>query len=80
VVVSGRAEDAASPLQRIEVALDDGPWRAVTPEGGFTDENAHAFRARLTEVEPGEHTISVRVVDLAGNPAVRAGRATVPGK
>jgi hypothetical protein len=72
VVVTGRAEDASSPLQRIEVSLDDGPWRAVTPDGGFTDERAHTFRARLADVEPGEHLVSVRVVDLVGNPAVRA--------
>lgn len=80
VFVTGRAEDAFSPLQRIEVALDDGPWRAVTPEGGFTDERTHTFHARLSEVEPGEHNVSVRVVDLVGNPAVRAVRTSVPGR
>ena len=78
VLVTGRAEDDASALQRIEVSLDDGPWRAVTPEGGFTDHLAHVFRVRLGDVTPGEHTVSVRVVDLSGNPAVRAVRATVP--
>jgi hypothetical protein len=60
------------------VSLDDGPWRAVTPEGGFTDRPAHAFRVRLAGAAPGEHNVSVRVVDLSGNPAVRAARATVP--
>jgi hypothetical protein len=80
LIVSGRAEDASSPLQRIEVALDDGPWRAVTPEGGFTDERTHTFRARLSGIVSGEHSVSVRVVDLVGNPAVRAVRASVPGR
>jgi hypothetical protein len=82
VGVSGTAQDAASPLQRIEVSLDDGPWRAVAPEGGFTDERSHAFRARLEGVGRGGHTVSVRVVDLAGNLATRAERVEVrdPGK
>ena len=78
ISASGRAEDAASPLQRIEVALDDGPWRAVTPDGGFTDARAHAFRVRLDKVAPGAHVLSVRAVDLAGNPVVRAADVTVP--
>ncbi len=80
VAVSGRARDASSPLQRIEISLDDGPWRAVTPEGGFTDQNEHEFRVRLPDVEPGSHVVSVRVVDLVGNPAVRAITVTVPGR
>ncbi len=80
VVVTGRAEDAVGPLQRIEVSLDDAGWRAVTPEGGFTDQAAHSFRVRLEDVAPGDHTASVRVVDLSGNPAVRSVRATVPAR
>jgi len=76
LLVTGKAEDAASVLQRVEVSLDDGPWRAVTPDGGFADRLAHSFRVRLSDVAPGEHTVSVRVVDLSGNPAVRAVRAT----
>ena len=80
VFVTGKAEDAASALQRVEVSLDEGPWRAVTPDGGFTDQLAHSFQARLGEVAPGEHSVSVRAVDLSGNSAVRAVRATVPAQ
>jgi hypothetical protein len=80
LLVTGKAEDAASALQRIEVSLDDGPWRAVTPDGGFTDQLAHSFRVRLGDVAPGEHTVGVRVVDLSGNPVVRAVRAMVAAR
>jgi hypothetical protein len=78
VSVEGRAEDGLSPLSRIEVSLDDTDWRTVTPEGGFADDRTLSFRARLPKVEPGDHTVSVRAVDLAGNTATRASRVTVP--
>ena len=80
VSVEGKAEDGLSPLSRIEVAIDDNDWRTVTPDGGFADDRALSFRARLPEVKPGDHTVSVRAVDLAGNTTTRASRVTVPGR
>jgi hypothetical protein len=78
IIVSGRAEDAASPLSRIEVSVDNDDWRTITPDGGFADERSHAFHARIPDLTPGEHTVSVRVVDNAGNTATGARRVTVP--
>ena len=78
VALEGKAEDGLSPLSRIEVAIDDEDWRTVTPEGGFADDRTLSFRARLPKIEPGDHTVSVRAVDLAGNAATRASRVTVP--
>jgi hypothetical protein len=80
VALEGKAEDGMSPLSRIEVAIDDADWRTVTPEGGLADARTLSFRARLPKVEPGDHTVSVRAVDLAGNTTTRASRVTVPAK
>lgn len=77
ILVSGRAEDATGPLTRIEVSLDNDEWRTITPDGGLADERTLSFRARLPEVTPGEHTVSVRAVDFAGNTVTRARRVTV---
>jgi hypothetical protein len=74
IEVSGRAEDAASPIARIEVSVNDADWRAVTPEAGLADERALAFRARVPDPPAGELTVAVRVVDLAGNSALRSVR------
>ena len=78
VVVSGAAEDAADALTRIEVAVDDGDWRPVTPEGGFADAPKLGFTARVPDVTAGPHSVAVRVVDLAGNTAARSVAVTVP--
>jgi hypothetical protein len=77
LVIEGAAEDATSTLSRIEVSVDDGDWRVVTPDGGFADRRAVSFKARVSAVGPGDHTASVRAVDAAGNPALRATRVTV---
>lgn len=77
VRVRGRASDATSPLWRIEVAIDDEPWRAVAPESGILDDRSHAFDVRVP-VKSGDHAVRVRVVDRAGNSTTRAVRVTLP--
>ena len=77
LLFEGQAADAASTISRIEVAVDDGDWRLVTPDGGMADRPALAFHGRVPAVGPGEHTLSVRAVDAAGNPAQRTTRVTV---
>jgi len=78
--VRGSARDADSPLGRIEVAVDGGPWRTVTPDGGFTDAKQLDFRAALPSVTAGVHAVAARVADLAGNTATRAAQVTVPAR
>lgn len=80
VTLSGSGEDDGSVLWRIEVALDDGDWRTVSPEGGLSDDRRLSFRARLPDVTPGAHTVAVRFVDLAGNTAQRSIPVTVPAR
>lgn len=70
--IRGRAEDAAGPVVRLEVSVDDGDWRAVTPEGGIGDSRSAAFAFTAPGLAAGEHLVSVRAIDLAGNSATRA--------
>lgn len=70
--VRGRAEDAASPVVRLDVAVDDGEWRAVAPESGFGDARSAPFAFTLPDLTAGEHLVSVRAVDQAGNAVTRA--------
>jgi hypothetical protein len=61
-LVSGKAEDGQSVLVKVEVAVDDQDWREVTPDSGLADERPLAVHARLRDLNPGEHTVAVRVV------------------
>ncbi|HEV2105549.1 MAG TPA: hypothetical protein VGU27_07430 [Candidatus Eisenbacteria bacterium] len=76
--LEGEAHDALGPLVRLEVAVDDGTWRLLAPDGGVADAARLAFHARLTDLAPGDHLVSVRAVDAAGNAATRAVRVSVP--
>ena len=77
IAIEGQAEDGASALSKIEVSVDNDAWRPVTPEGGLTDAREETFRARLPDVAKGEHTVGLRVTDLAGNATLRATHLTV---
>jgi len=78
VAMSGRAQDGQSILVRVDVAVDEDEWREVAPQGGLADDRTLSFQARLPNLDPGEHTVAVRVVDQAGNGATQAKRVTVP--
>ncbi|MBI1798117.1 MAG: hypothetical protein HYR73_00340 [Candidatus Eisenbacteria bacterium] len=76
--IEGEAEDPGGRLSQLDVALDEGDWRPLTPDAGLTDDPRAAFHARLPGIAPGEHTVSVRATDFAGNVTTRAARVSVP--
>jgi hypothetical protein len=70
VVVAGSVEDALSPVDRVDVALDYGDWDLAFAEDGMFDSPAESFRFEAEDVAAGEHTVAVRATDRAGNSAV----------
>jgi hypothetical protein len=61
------AEDRASSLRRCEYSVDAGPWTPVEAADGVTDSPSESFPIRLEGFPTGEHLISIRVYDAAGN-------------
>lgn len=61
------AADDASLLQQAEYSLDAGAWRPVYPDDGILDSRGESFTIRLVDLTPGEHLITLRVRDRAGN-------------
>ena len=80
VEVTGAAEDGEGWLQRLDLAIDDGAWHSLTPEGGLSDSPHLTFRTVLKDLAPGAHLLSVRAVDAAGNAATRAVRVSVAAR
>jgi len=65
-----QAKDAANPLRRCEVSIDAGPWALVEAVDGITDSPEETFRVDLGSLSAGEHLVTVRVIDSAGNPGL----------
>lgn len=68
--VTADAEDKATALRRCEYSIDGGSWTPVEAEDGVTDSPRERFLIRIAMLAPGEHMISVRVYDAAGNAGV----------
>ena len=84
--ISGVAEDAASPLKRLELSLDGGAWQQIFPEDGIVDLPRETFSvavSALTDVtgrslSPGDHVAMLRAFDVAGNPGTARLEFTMP--
>jgi hypothetical protein len=64
------AVDRGSALRRCEYSVDAGTWTPVEAEDGVTDSAQERFVIRSANLPAGEHVISVRVYDAAGNAGV----------
>jgi len=64
------ARDTYSPLKKAEYSLNAGEWKPLFPADGPIDAREHRFAFRLENLEPGEHTLVVRVYDQFSNPAL----------
>jgi hypothetical protein len=72
VRLSGTASDpfpVGGGIQRVEVQVDDGPWRVASPPYGTAPEGAVRWYLswRLPPEEGVQHTLRARAVDVAGN-------------
>ncbi|HLH43830.1 MAG TPA: hypothetical protein VKV74_12630 [Bryobacteraceae bacterium] len=65
--LSVEAEDGQSSLRRCEYSIDAGPWTPVEAADGVTDSPRERFPIRIASFPAGEHLISIRVYDAAGN-------------
>ncbi|MDX2181608.1 MAG: hypothetical protein SFV18_18585 [Bryobacteraceae bacterium] len=65
-----RASDTTGGLRRCEYSIDAGPWMVAEAEDGITDSPTETFRLRLAGFKTGEHLLTVRVTDAAGNPGL----------
>jgi hypothetical protein len=65
---SARASDAVSALSEMAWSVDDGPWQLGGSQDGLFDDTAEMLTIKLPDdLDPGAHTLAIRVADEAGN-------------
>ena len=69
------AEDSTSPLRLAETSLDGKDWENVISDDGIIDSRKETFTIKLSHLEPGEHVLTLRAYDTAGNAGV--GKAVI---
>ena len=76
-----RAWDQTSVLTRAEFAVDAEPLRPLLSDDGIVDSPEETFTVAVQKADPGEHMLTLRVYDSAGNVGVAKSvwRASNPG-
>ena len=75
VQVQFRVQDTTSALGGAETSLDGKEWRDVLSDDGVVDSRQESFTVKLGKLEPGEHILVLRAVDVTGNAGV--GKAVI---
>jgi hypothetical protein len=71
-------QDDASPVRRLELSVDAGPWEDVHPEDGIADATSESYKVEVPALagHPGRRLVVLRASDLLGN--VATARVDVP--
>ncbi|MGH9446181.1 MAG: hypothetical protein ACRD3O_10690, partial [Terriglobia bacterium] len=69
------ARSQAAPLRRAELSTGGNHWHDILSDNGIVDSQEEMFTVKLHHLSPGEHVISLRAIDTAGN--VGVGKAVI---
>jgi hypothetical protein len=65
---TARISDSMSPISELSYSIDDGPWKLGDTRDGIFDELTEMVQIDLPRgLEPGLHTLAIRVADEGGN-------------
>lgn len=65
--ITGFALNDGSPIDRVEIKIDDGPWQRAEMDVNNTQYSWKLFHLNWENPSAGEHTIVSRAIDAAGN-------------
>ncbi|TAM79555.1 MAG: hypothetical protein EPN47_17270 [Acidobacteria bacterium] len=78
-VVQFRAEDSTSPLHNAQSSLGGNSWQDINSDDGIIDSQIETFTVKSGDLAPGEHVITLRAYDMAGNVGVGKAVVEIPG-
>ena len=67
VTLPFQSRTTVSSVYQTEYSLDAGAWRIIYPTDGISDGREESFEINLSNLSRGEHTVSIRVIDIVGN-------------
>ncbi len=76
--ITATVSDNLSPIRSAQYSIDAGEWFAIFPNDGVFDSLTENIEFTVGEVEEGEHTVVLKLVDYFGN--VGAGKITFEAK
>lgn len=79
-IVQFRVEDSTSPLHNAQSSVGRGVWLDINSDDGIIDSRTETFTVKTGNLAPGEHIISLRAYDMAGNVGVGKAVVEVPEK
>lgn len=79
-VVQFRVQDTTSPLHNAQVSVDSNRWQEIDSDDGIIDSRTETFTVKSGELAPGEHVITLRAYDMAGNVGVGKEVVEIPEK
>jgi hypothetical protein len=77
-IVTFMASDRWLPLDGCDYTVDAGDWTVILPTDGIPDTQQEYFAFTTAELSRGEHTIMIRVQDIAQNAAYASVTISVP--
>ncbi|MGH9440105.1 MAG: hypothetical protein ACRD22_20080, partial [Terriglobia bacterium] len=69
------AVSQVAPLRNAEVSVGENNWREIISDGRIVDLQKESFTVKLSGLQSGEHVVSLRATDTAGN--VGIGKAVI---
>jgi hypothetical protein len=66
-VIHFEANTQVAPLRSAEVSVGENNWHQILSDDGIVDSRHEMFTVKLHHLSPGEHVVSLRATDTAGN-------------
>jgi hypothetical protein len=77
-IVQFRVEDTTSPLHKAQSSVGGDHWQDIPSDDGIIDSRTETFTVKTGDLATGEHVITLRAYDMAGNVGVGKAVVVVP--
>jgi hypothetical protein len=77
-VIRFEADSKGAPLREAQISTGEENWKDIVSDDGIVDTQHEQFTVHLQKLSSGEHVISLRTYDTAGNVGVGSAVVQIP--